>query len=69
MNGLLDITYAVWLADLSDTLDKTKLQDGRPIVPGDHVIWRVSEDTIVPIQAYESEQEAHKVADYLNGGY
>lgn len=62
------VSYAVWLADLSDTLDSARLMDGAPIVPGDYIIWRLLDGrTPVPVQAYAKESEAHVIADELNG--
>ncbi len=66
MVDVTGFTYAVWLADLSDRMDGTRLPDGSPIVPGDFVVWRMSEDAIAPIAAFENEQEADYLADGLN---
>lgn len=62
-----NLTYAVWLADVSDVLDQTKLLDGTPIVPGDYIVWRLTDEAMIPIQAYESETDANFLADNLNG--
>ena len=59
-------TYVVWLADLSDRMDGTRLPCGAPIVPGDFVVWRMAEDTLVPIQAFGDESEANHLAEGLN---
>ena len=62
------LSYAVWLADESDAMDRTKLPNGDPVLPGDYIIWRIREDSHVPIQAYETEAEAMIIADDLNYG-
>lgn len=65
---MIGVTYAVWLADLSEGLDGSRLSDGAPIVPGDFILWRCLDDSPpVPVGAYEREADAHAIADDLNG--
>lgn len=62
------VLYTVWLADLSDTLDGSRLDDGAPIVPGDYILVRCLDGRpAVPIGAYAQESEANAIADDLNG--
>lgn len=68
MTDLSGIVYTVWLADLSEHLDGSRLDDGAPIVPGDFILWRCLDGRpAVPIGAYEQEADANAIADDLNG--
>lgn len=65
---LSGIVYTVWLADLSENLDGSRLDDGAPIVAGDYILWRCLDGRpAVPIGAYETESAANIIADDLNG--
>lgn len=62
------VVYTVWLADLSESLDGSRLDCGAPIVPGDFILWRCLDGRpSVPIGAYATELDANVIADDLNG--